>query len=362
MALPTIGFLTYDWAFQLKPPQPNGCAWYRCYLPMRELKKDKYETGMGVPGFSEKHGLGILIPDNKAIHGWDVIVLKLVMLEKYVENVTKAKEMGQKIVIDLDDHMEGLEKSNLAYHMTSPEKSSKNNRDHYLKIIELSDALTTSSPFLKDFYEKKHPGKPVFLVRNGIDLERWNVRKSFSGHIPTYGWVGATPWRSNDLEILTPHFSDFIIKNKLKFHHSGAIKNAPAVDKKIMLDKKYFSSEPMKPILEYPSLFRKIDVGIVPLSNVDFNRAKSFIKGLEYVASGIPFIASNLPEYEYLAENGVGRIASTPEEWILHAEELMNPKLRERERLENRRIVEEKFSMKARAKDWEKAFDQIIEL
>lgn len=362
MPKPTIGFITYDWAFGIKPAQPNGCAWYRCYLPMQQLKSDKYESGMGLPGYNEKHGFGILIPDNKAVHGWDIVVLKLIMLKRFVDDIDKAIANGQKIVIDLDDHMEGLAKTNLAYTMTSPEKNENNNREHYFKIIEKATALITSTPFLKEFYEKKHPGKPIYLVRNGIDVDRWKMRNDHSGHLPIYGWVGATPWRSGDLEILNPYFGEFIKKQHCKFHHSGSIINAPSVAKQIGIDESLFSHEPMKPIMSYPELFRKIDVGIVPLNNIEFNDAKSFIKGLEYAAAGIPFIASPSPEYKYLAEHGVGRIASNQEEWLQHASELIDPKVRKKEREQNRKIVEEKFSMKARAKDWEDTFQQIIEL
>jgi glycosyltransferase involved in cell wall biosynthesis len=362
MPKPTIGFLTYDWSFALKPVQPNGCAWYRCYLPMNELKKGKYESAMGIPGFNKDHGFGILIPDNKAIHGWDIVVLKLIMLERMVPMVDDAIKLGQKVVVDLDDHMEGLEKSNMAYHMTSPEKNAKNNREHYFKIIEKATALTTSTPFLKEFYEKKYPNKPVYLVRNGIDINRWKIRKDHSGYLPTFGWVGATPWRSGDLEILDPYFGKFLEEKNCRFHHSGSIKNAPTVDKKININKNIFTHEPMKPIYSYPEMFRKIDIGIVPLTDVDFNHAKSFIKGLEYAAAGIPFIASPLPEYSYLADKGVGRIASTPEEWLSHAEDLLNPKTRKQEREKNRELVKENFSMEKRGKDWEEVFDQIIAL
>jgi len=362
MSKPTIGFLTYDWSFGLNPIQPNGCAWYRCYLPMVELKNKKYESGMGMPGFNKEHGFGILIPDNRAIHGWDVVVLKLIMLERMIDMVDQSMKMGQKIIVDLDDHMEGLEKSNMAYHMTSPEKNAKNNREHYFKIIEKATALTTSTPFLKEFYEKKYPNKPVYLVRNGIDINRWKIRKDHSGYLPTFGWVGATPWRSGDLEILDPYFGKFLEEKKCRFHHSGSIKNAPTVDKKININKNIFTHEPMKPIYSYPEMFRKIDIGIVPLTDVDFNRAKSFIKGLEYAAAGIPFISSPSPEYSYLADKGVGRIASTPEEWLSHAEDLLNPKTRKQEREKNRELVKENFSMEKRGKDWEEVFDQIIAL
>jgi glycosyltransferase involved in cell wall biosynthesis len=362
MPKPTIAFLTYDWSFTLKPIQPNGCAWYRCYLPMLELKKEKYESAMGIPVFNDSHGFGILVPDNKAVHGWDIVVLKLIMLERFIDFVDKAIELKQKVVVDLDDHMEGLHKDNLAHKMTSPEKNPKNNREHYFKIIEKASALITSTPFLKDFYQKKYPNKPVYLVRNGIDLDRWKIRNDHSGHLPTFGWVGATPWRSGDLEILNPYLGKFIKDKNCRFHHSGSIINAPGVDKKIGIDKKIFTHEPMKPINGYPEMFRKIDIGIVPLTDVEFNHAKSFIKGLEYVASGIPFIASPSPEYVYLAEQGVGRIASTPEEWLIHAEELISPKIRKEERLKNREIVREKFSMQTRALDWEQVFDKILAL
>jgi glycosyltransferase involved in cell wall biosynthesis len=362
MARPTIGFLTYDWSFGLDPIQPNGCAWYRCYLPMQQLKKEKYETGMGIPGYSQEHGFGILIPGQQAIHGWDIVVLKLIMIDRVASEMTEALAKGQKIVVDLDDHMEGLAKSNMAYTMTSPEKNPNNNREHYLRIIENATALITSTPFLKDFYEKKHPGKPVYLVRNGIDLDRWKMRNDHSGHLPTYGWVGATPWRSNDLETLNPFFGEFIKNNHCRFHHSGSIVNATPVSKLLGVDKSIFTHEPMKPIFTYPEMFRKIDVGIVPLNDLEFNHAKSFIKGLEYTAAGIPFIATGLPEYQYLADNGVGRVANNANEWLQHAEELLNPKTRKEERERNRQIVLEKFSMQARSADWEEVFDKILAL
>lgn len=363
MPKPTVTFLTFDWSFALKPIQPNGCAWYRCKLPMDILKNNKeYETGFGFPGFNEKYGFGLLIPDNKAIHGWDIVILKLIMLEKVIDQIPIAKSLGQKIVIDLDDHMEGLEKSNLAYHMTSPEKNPKNNREHYLKSIEMADALITSTPFLKEFYENKHPGKPVFLVRNGIDIDRWTLKKGGGGNKPTFGWVGATPWRSGDLETLVPNFGEFIENNDLKFHHSGSIINAPTVQQQLGIPESRFTHEPMKPINSYPELFRKIDVGIVPLRHVEFNEAKSFIKGLEYGASGIPFIAQDIEEYSYLAETGVGRVAKNIDEWIEHCEQLLDPKVRHKERIKNIENIKKYHTMQQREKDWDKALKEILAL
>lgn len=357
---PTIAFLTYDWTFGHKPLQPNGCAWYRCYLPMQELIKHGWEAGMGIPGFNPDHGFGILIPEEKAIHGWDIVVLKLIMLERVVDQVPIAKALGQKIVVDIDDHMEGLEETNLAHKTTDPSTNPRNNRDHYMKIIDQADAITTSTPFLQKYYKEKYPNKPVYMVRNGIDTERWNIHKDHRRFLPMFGWVGATPWRSGDLEILNPYFGEFLERKGLKFHHAGNIINAPTAAEQIGIRKNLVSTEPMKTVGDVHELYRKMDVGIVPLRDVPFNHAKSYLKGLEYGISGIPFIASDLPEYRLMYEEGVGRIASTPEEWLNHMQELLNPETREKERFENLRIIREKFTMTQRGVEWDQVFREVL--
>jgi glycosyltransferase involved in cell wall biosynthesis len=317
---------------------------------------------MGIPGFNPDHGFGILIPDEKAIHGWDIVVLKLIMLERCVDQVRQARELGQKIIVDIDDHMEGLEETNLAYRATHPDSNPNNNRNHYTAIIEQADALTTSTPFLKDYYQNKYPEKPIFVVRNGIDIDRWKMRNDHRGRLPHFGWVGATPWRSGDLETLRPFFGKFIEDNHLNFHHSGSIKGAPSAGDQVGVSKKRFTHEPMKTMNGVPELYRKIDIGIVPLRDVPFNHAKSYLKGLEYAASGVPFIAQALPEYQLLADSGVGRVATTEEEWLGHMEDLLDPKVRKQEREKNFELVRDNFSMKQRGKDWDEVFKIIHEI
>jgi glycosyltransferase involved in cell wall biosynthesis len=363
MAKPTVCFLTYDWSWGTKPLQPNGCAWYRCFLPMQELQKNGWEVGMGFPGFSQEHGFGLLIPDKKAIHGWDIVVLKLMMLENILESIPIAQKIGQKIVIDVDDFHEGLEKTNMAYIATDPKTNPKNNREHYFKSMELADALITSTPFLKDFYSKKYPNKPIYMVRNAVDLQHFGMRKDKSDKWPVIGWVGATPWRSGDLETLNPFVGEFIEKNELRFHHSGHIINAPTVQQQMSIPPKRYSSEGMQPILSYRNMFNRIDIGLVPLREVEFNRAKSFIKGLEYAAAGVPFIAEGIEEYNVLTkEYGIGRVANTQEEWLSHLEELKNQKVRNIERQNNYKLLKEFHTMEKRGPEWDKVYKEILAL
>jgi len=363
MPKPTVCFLTYDWSWGTKPLQPNGCAWYRCFLPMQELKELGWEVGMGFPAFQPEHGYGLLIPDKKAIHGWDIVVLKLMMLEGLVDHIPKAQAIGQKIVIDIDDHHAGLEPTNMAYIATDPKTNPKNNREHYFRSMELADALITSTPFLYKFYKDKYPDKPIFLVRNALDFKHFHMRKDNSGNWPTLGWVGATPWRSGDLETLNSFMGDYVEKNNLRFHHSGHIINAPTVQEQMGIPPKRYSSEGMKPILTYGEMFKRIDIGIVPLRHVEFNLAKSFIKGLEYAAAGVPFVAENIEEYKFLYEEyGIGRVAETPDQWMMHFDELKTEKARNIERQKNYKLVKEFHSIQKRGPEWDKVFKAIKEL
>lgn len=355
---PTIAFLTHDWAWGTEPLQPNGCAWYRCKLPSDELNKHGWFTATGFPGFNEKRGFGMLVDGGRAVHGWDIIVLKLLMQKEILEAIPKAQAMGQKIIVDIDDWFDGLSKSNRAFEATDPKNNPDSNREIYAQIIMAADAIITSTPFLFDYYGKKRDN--VFMVRNGIDLNRWKRKQFKSNRRISVGWVGATHWRSNDLEQLAPFFGKYIKDHRLFFHHSGHNPNAPLAHELLKVPEEYSRFSPMASIMEYPLLLNPIDIGIIPLNNIKFNHAKSFIKGLEYTAAGVPFVSSYSPEYQYLADNGIGRVANTQKEWIYHLDELLNPRTRLDEILENYSHLD-KFSMEARGEDWDATMKFILE-
>jgi O-antigen biosynthesis protein len=359
----TVAFLTLDWAKGTKPLEPNGCAWYRCYLPMLELDEAGWEVGIGFPEYHKEHGFGLFHSKEKIYYGWDIIVLKLIML-KSVADVMKLKEHGQTVIVDVDDYYEGLAKTNFAHKMTDPERSPENNREHYWDIIDNADGIIVSTQFLYDYYTKEKGKKNVYLVRNAIDIDRWHKKQDHSRWLPTVGWVGAIPWRSGDLEQMRPFFGDFLEQNRLTFHHAGHIKelNVSAVDLMGIPPTVKFTNEPRRILSEYPQMFRKIDIGLVPLNNVPFNHAKSTIKGLEYTAAGIPFISSWSPEYELLEQQGVGRVARNEEEWMTHLNELLDPKVRKEEVEKNYENVRANHSMSARAKDWDNVMKQILDL
>lgn len=355
---PSIAFLTHDWAWGTDPLQPNGCAWYRCKLPSDQLNKRDWMTAVGFPCFNPKNGFGMLLEGDRAVYGWDIVVFKLLMQKDIHEAMKIAIKNGQKIVVDVDDWFDGLSESNRAYKATHPELNPTSNRQIYAEMILEASAVITSTPFLFNYYSSKRDN--VFLVRNGIDIDRWK-RKQFRFNRPRrIGWVGATHWRSNDLEQLANFFGSYIDLRKVYFHHSGHNDAAPKAHELLKVNEKRQSKSGMAPILQYPQLFNEIDIGIVPLNNVPFNHAKSYIKGLEYAAAGIPFISSYSPEYELLAKSGIGRVAHNESEWIYNLDELLDPQNLLNESNKNYEALNQ-FSMNTTGDDWDATMRVILE-
>lgn len=115
--------------------------------------------------------------------------------------------------------------------------------------------------------------------------------------------------------------------------------NAPTFASRVGVRPEKVDTMPLVPHDQYPNLM-VMDIGLVPLTNMPFNRSKSDIKGLEYSAAGIPFIASNLDAYlELQHQLGVGRIAKKPISWAKHIKELSDYRVRQEEADIQREIV-----------------------
>lgn len=354
----TVGFLTTDFSPHTNPLQPGGCAWYRCYLPMQEVGRHGWTIGMGIPDYRVETGFGMRHDDSTSIMGWNVVVLKLLMRRETPHQVEQARKAGQVVVVDVDDFYAGLTPDNQAWRATDPSHNPERNREHYERVIEAADVVTVSTPFLRDWYAERHPR--VVMIRNGIDVGRWTRIKDRAGWQPRIGWVGGIPWRSGDLETMRDWLPEFVAEHDLRLHHSGHLPERDTFWDKTGVPQDRVEVQEMVPILDYPGLFSGFEIGLVPLTDIPFNHAKSTVKGLEYAAAGIPFIAYPTPEYQRLADMGVGRLASTPEEWVKHLTDLLDPAVRKREAARQRALVSDEHHMRERGKEWHALLQSLV--
>lgn len=326
--------------------RPGGCSYYRCMLPMNTLKGHK--VAFGPPAFTAEHGFGVRTSKETAEFGFDVVVMKMMMDRWVPKHMQIAQDLGQKLIVDVDDHYDGIHEDNLASVATDPELNKIRNRDHYRAVIQQADLLTVSTPFLEEYYRPLV--NEVIIIRNGINPNQFPKREVRNVK-PVIGWAGAMGWRSNDADTAVPWLAEFLEEHDLMFHHAGHMDDATPFWERAGIPLERMMLSPMRPLYRYHEML-EFDIGLVLLSDIDFNRAKSTIKGLEYAASNIPFVAQGLPEYARLAELGVGRVANTPEEWKQHLTELLDYKTRKREAATQRNLVLKNHSINARASEW----------
>jgi glycosyltransferase involved in cell wall biosynthesis len=291
-------------------------------------------------------GIGLAHEDG-ALFGFDVNVYKLMMHQSVPQLFHVMQAKGQTVVVDIDDFHFDLHKDNIANGATDPRTNPENNRMFYEVGIRQADFVTVSTAFLGDFYSRRC--RDVRLVRNAVEVDRFSPVEQ--PEKPVFGWLGGTLWRSGDIELLSGWLPGFVRDHGIAVHHSGHIPGDP----------KHFAvraglarvdTSPMGTIEKVPEMLSRFHVGLVPLTRTPFNKAKSYLKGLEYVAAGIPFIATPTEEYRLLAAAGIGRLAETPDEWRDHATALLDPVTRKQEADRQRAIAKERFDMSGMGEAW----------
>lgn len=328
-----IGFASADWSRSIFDenghPVWGGSGWARLGQ-YQKLIPHKVVSG----ALCSKNGVfGVLDWDQTPHFDLDVIYMQRVMFDDVAAKIKSAVAAGQVIINDIDDWYWGLSPANQAWRASHPKFNPTENRDHYKKIVAYSSAVTVSTPYLADRL-KEWVRCPIQVIENHIDIERF-TRFQHIETVPTVGWVGSTSHRSGDIETLRNVLPRLAREGKIHLHHSGHVNGARTFADALNVPDTMVTTMPMAAPSDYPKLLN-FDIGIVPLADVPFNQAKSFIKGLEYAAAGIPFIASNLDEYKRLANQyNIGRVAKKGNQWAAIIEYFSDPEVRTKEAQKN---------------------------
>ena len=343
-----IGAATTDWSGTVADdqgfPAMGGAAWIR----LGNVKR--YSVDNWVIGQVHRIGktLAVQSLDQRPHLDCAVIVFQRYMDAGLEDAVTAARNNGQIIVNDIDDWFWGLHPKNSAHKLTDPKYSPKANIAHYRKILLASDVIVVSTPFLAARVIE-WGAQRVEIIPNGVDIKIYPQRRH-TDRPPVIGWAGSVASRSGDLTILRKPFAT--LPDTIAFHHTGDDHNAPSFASETGIHPKRVSTLPLLAPHEYPYGL-PFDIGVVPLVDIDFNRAKSNIKGLEYAAAGIPFVASPLPEYVWLAEDhGIGRLAKTSRDWTKQLAALLDYDTRRAEAARQHEAVKA-LSARHQARAWD---------
>jgi glycosyltransferase involved in cell wall biosynthesis len=104
------------------------------------------------------------------------------------------------------------------------------------------------------------------------------------------------------------------------------------------------------------------DIGIMPMPDEEWARGKCALKALQYMAAGVPTVASAIgANREVIEHGGNGLLASTTDEWLECIRALAhNPDGRRQLGLAGRRTVEERYSMRSSAQKFERVVREVV--
>jgi glycosyltransferase involved in cell wall biosynthesis len=154
----------------------------------------------------------------------------------------------------------------------------------------------------------------VEILPSVVDLNRYALRDVHalanirSSRLFTIGWIGSP--------VTAPYLS--LVREPLeKICRQGNVRvvliGAGAVDPLPEVPKDTFEWREEKE----PELLRALDVGIMPLPDNPFERGKCGYKLLQYMAAGLPVIASPVGANVKIVDHGrTGLLVSTAQEWL----------------------------------------------
>lgn len=263
------------------------------------------------------------------------------MIKMFQEGVPEVDIKPKKIFAEVDDYILDAPDYNPAF--VSGLKPGNEYEKIFNEHLRISDGVITSTNFLRELYLKFN--QSIWVIPNSIDFIKWDTKKHNNRRIQI-GWIGGGN-HYGDLELMK-----YIIPKVLEKYKDvefSFVHGVPSYLRELKLDRFKQTLEWVN-ITQYPKFAQSFnfDIGLAPLVDNKFNRAKSNLKWLEYSAMQIPTIASNIQPYKECIKDGkTGLLVGwTVDEWVNAISKLVeNERLRKQIGNNGYKEIKSKFNV-----------------
>lgn len=205
------------------------------------------------------------------------------------------------------------------------------------RIIRNASHIFAGSDYLCRYARAYNNG--VSLVPTVVDIDRYGVKDYDQAVVErfTIGWVGS-PSTTHYVESVIDVLRHFCVQHHARLVLVGA--------RPLATEDPNVEVRPWQEDTEAQEI-QRFDVGIMPLLDESWARGKCGYKLIQYMACGIPVVASPIGENSRIVENGKnGYLASTAEEWFRALETLLfDRELRRALGMAGREKVEKCYSL-----------------
>ncbi|MCC7402052.1 MAG: glycosyltransferase family 4 protein [Chitinophagaceae bacterium] len=173
-------------------------------------------------------------------------------------------------------------------------------------LMKVADHVITCTPYLDEFV--RNYNLHTTDISSTVDTDQYVPRIDYSKKDKlTIGWSGSHS-TSKYLHLLDPVFRELSRTLSFKLLVMG--------DEHFSIDGIEVEAIPWKEEYEIETI-RRFDIGVYPLPDEEWVLGKSGLKAIQYMAMGIPTIATAIGANFRVIENGVsGYLVKTEKEWI----------------------------------------------
>ncbi|MCC7051162.1 MAG: glycosyltransferase family 4 protein, partial [Bacteroidia bacterium] len=213
-------------------------------------------------------------------------------------------------------------------------------KEKMIFLMKKAKHVIVCTPKLAEYVSQYN--KELTDISSTINTETYKGKNLYNNQNPlTIGWSGSHS-TSKYLRLITDILKELQEQYKIKILVIGdASFTAPGLE---------IESINWNAATEVENL-QRIDIGVYPLPNEDWVYGKSGLKALQYMALGIPTVATAIGANFRIIENEeTGFLVNTKEEWKEKLELLCNnPELRKKIGMAAALKVEKEYSIKANA-------------
>ncbi len=262
----------------------------------------------------------------------------------------RLKAAGVAVVWDNDDDLTAIPRENPAYAQLG------GLRGQYVfsrmtSMMKMADLVTTPSDVLAERYAEAS-GTEVRVLENYLPPTFARPERVMPHPGVTIGWLAALEHHV-DFEQL--RLRETLERLMARHPHITLI----TIGLNLGLNRNAYIAYPITRYGELPQLMSQFDIGIAPLLDIPFNRARSNVKVKEYAAMGVPWLASPIGPYAQLGEEQGGRLV--PDDRWYHELEMLVTDSDARARLAHRgRRWAQGERIEAHVDRWEQAFETAV--
>lgn len=302
---------------RVRPVDDSACGYYRVHEPVRVLRET---TDLDVEIFdgrvwagAYRNALGVMVTEQPP----DVVVIQRPVARHSAEVlIPECQARGVAVVVELDDDFTSISGRNMAFLNTHKMRNVDYNSEWLRKACMAADLVTCTTPAIGRRYAPDHH----VVIPNYVTASWLDIPHAGDGH--TVGWAGSMTVHPDDLFVMGHGLDRSLEQVGGYFHAIGdemtcrALRIDPARRRLTPWMEDWTTS--------YPAAVARLDVGLVPLQESAFNRAKSALKMMEYAALGVVPIVSPTPDNTRVrTDYGIGVLAESPRAWAAHIKRLL---------------------------------------